>query len=114
MELSPLVLRHLDGAPPPITPERFLKELWVLNEVGNQEEAYITTCLAILRNKCFNGDPVTFELIVSKYKAYLLHCAAERTASKFIKRIAGFVGSGGYNSVYKINNPSLRKRFNIQ
>ena len=113
MEPSPLVRRHLNGAPPPITIEEFLSKLWKLNQVGDQEETYITVCLAILKKKCFDGSPVTFKLIVEKYTAYMKFCAAQQTPAKFTKRINGFVKDGGYNTDFKVSNASLKERFNL-
>lgn len=114
MELSPLVRRHLDGAEPPVSIKEFLEQLWKLNQVGDQEEAYITVCLAIMKKKCFDGSPVTFKMLVDKYSGYVRYCASQQTPAKFVKRINNFVKDGGYNTEYKVTNLSLKERFNIQ
>ena len=101
------------GESPPVTPKDFTEKLWKLNEVGNQEEAYITTCLTIKNRKCFDGTPITFDLLIEKYTNYLRHCRNSSTLPKFIMQIENFMLKGGYNTAYKTSNPALKKRFGL-
>lgn len=113
MELSEKAKRLL-GDSPPITPAQFVERLWKQNEVGNVEDAYIITCLTIRNKKLFGGEPITFEILVDRYTNYMRHCRNNATPAKYIIRIENFMIKGGYNTVYKVRNPALSKRFGIE
>jgi hypothetical protein len=51
--------------------ERFTKELWPLNKRGSPDRGLHEIIYAIDEDMAFSGGPVTFDLVLAKYKEYL-------------------------------------------
>ena len=102
--------RTIIGSNPPVTKKEFSERLWSLRPEGNIEDAYINVCYAIRSVKQFNGEPVTFDLIVKKYADYLRRERVKETEPRFIRGIASFVTKGGFNDQYEgLSNETLNK-----
>ena len=99
------------GPRPPVTKKEFMARLWSLNPSGNVEDAYINTCYAISSQKQFNGDPITFDLIVSKYTAYLQRERVKETEARFIRSVASFITKGGFNEHFEGLSSDVLNRY---
>lgn len=107
MELS-YRLRELVGDDPPIMPDRFLSELYILHPHGNMESGYVQTCLHIGKRD-FMGNLITFESIVKKRSEYIALHKAEGNL-KYVRRIENWLLKGGMNENYELpSNPMLDK-----
>lgn len=95
----PLTTREqvLLGQAPPVSKRMFVERLWSLNPRGNPEEAYIEVCRKVSFERTFMGNPVTLDLIVEKYSAYLAMKEAEHSEQRYIKGIAKFTSDHGFN-----------------
>ena len=107
-------VRRMVGHPPPVTVKDFNERLWVLNPVGNQEDTYINVCVAIKIKRTFDNKPVTFELLVERYDAYIKHCQRDHRAPKYITQLKNFVIKNMFNEVYGGRNLSIDKRYNLK
>jgi len=110
MELSKKI-KELLGDTPEVSLERFIEELWKLRAVGNVEDSYINAVYAIRMNKDIYGNPVTFEILVTKYKEYLQQCDREERESRWIKGIKKWIIDSGYNETYEGFDTRLRDRY---
>ena len=94
-------VKNLFGEELPIPKELFLERLWSLRPHGNVEEAYIQAAYAVKSRKTFRDEPITLDLLVSKYSDYLAQCRVEGRPSKFIASIATFIQKGQFNSEFE-------------
>ena len=93
---------------PSVDKAEFVERLWKQFPVGNPEETYIVVGCTVGRKKTFEGNLVTFDLIVEKYRQYHQGRKREDTPDKYIRRIKTFVSEGGYNEVFDLPD----QRFN--
>jgi hypothetical protein len=106
--------KHILGQSPQVSKEDFLEHLWKLRPVGSPEDAYIWTGWTVAHGRTFTGGPVSFSLIVGKYKEYLDHCQRNSMEEKYISTIKGFVERGRYNDTWPGADTGLLERFGIK
>ncbi len=107
-------VRQLVGHPPPVTVSDFNTRLWSLNPVGNQQDTYINVCAAVKAKRTFDNKPVTLDLLVEKYGAYIQQCRRQSTQPKYITQIKNYVIKNMFNDQYDARNHSIDRRFNLK
>lgn len=103
-------VEQLLGSRPEVSREEFLEKLWKLRPHGNVEDTYINLCFAIRSKKDFYGNPVTFDLVVKKYSAYVSMCSREDRPPQFIKTINSFIVASDFNMEFQTDS-KLKNKF---
>jgi hypothetical protein len=85
------------GKNPKVTKQEFLDNFWSLNPTGNVEDAYLSTAYVVAREKTFEGNPVTLELLVKKYTEYLRQEKLRGTEPQWIRGINKFLTNRDWN-----------------
>lgn len=100
---------HVLGLSPAVSLEEF-EEMWVLNQVGNKEEAYIEVAYGVARKQMLNGAKLTFKMLKERYAKYVEFAQARNPDPKFTSTIANWMRKGKYNEEFNIpHNPSLNR-----
>ena len=94
------------------TKQEFL-DVFELFPRGNPETVYTEVKYTIMSKKTFSGDPVTWELISSRFTAYITKRQKEGVQDKFIKSFDSFLKAGDYNIDFS-NEPSMEKKNSFQ
>lgn len=101
------VIRAL-GPDPGLTDKDF-ERLWGLNKQGDPEGTFIAVAYAIRAKRLLNGDPITIDLLIERYKDHMKH-NGETYGTKYISRIKNWVESEKYNHVnQKPSNPRAHR-----
>ena len=85
------------------------RALFLLFPKGNIEKAFIEVNYVITNKKLFDGNPVTWDLIKSKFTEYYDIKKRENTEPKWIKGIESFVKAGDYEIDFSMYQGSSQK-----
>lgn len=105
-------VRQMVGDAPPVSISEFQSRLWLLGPRGNEENAYIRTCLTI-GTKNFKGERITFEMIVRQRSLYIMSVKRGSSSEweKYVKGLDKWLLDGGMNEVYQSNADKFKKRY---
>ncbi len=101
-------LRERVGFPTPVSVEDY-DRLWKLRPLGDEKGVYINLCWTVKNSKMNDGSPVTVDIVIEKYKAYLAECQLKKTKDQFITKLDNFILKGKYRENFMTNRHSERK-----
>jgi hypothetical protein len=73
---------------------------------GNPKNAFTTVEFYIKSKLTFTDEPVTWDLIKSKYKSYIEECNEEKRPEKYIKQLEKFVIDEDFNNNFGVKRKS--------
>mgnify|MGYP003647403517 CR=1 FL=1 len=83
--------------------ERFL-EHFNLFPKGNPESTFTVLKYSVTTYKLFDGSTLTVDLVLDKWKEYILMCESESRSTKYMKSMEKFIVDRDFNTNF---NPSF-------